>query len=68
LPFLQVLSLGLGKLEGEVLVLAVKGVEGELGVNSGRLLDKLIMGIVGLGPGLDCGNRWRNLGKRWLGG
>jgi len=63
-----VLSLGLGKLEGEVPVLAVKGLEGELGVNLERLLDKSIMGIVGLGPRLDCGNRWCNLGKRWLGG
>jgi len=63
-----VLSLGLGKLKGEVPVLAVKGLEGELRVNSGRLLDKSITGIVGLGPGLDCGNRWHNLGKWWLRG
>jgi len=63
-----VLSLGLGELEEEVPVLAVKGLEGELGVNLGRLLDKSIMEIVGLGPGLDYGNRWRNLGKRWLRG
>jgi len=63
-PFLQVLSLGLGELEGEVPMLVVKGLEGELGVNSGRLLDKLTGEIVGLGPGLDYGNRWRNLGKQ----
>jgi len=63
-----VLSLGLGKLKGEVPVLAVKGLEGELGVNSGRVLDKLIMGIVGLGPRLNYGNCWRNLGKWWLRG
>jgi len=49
-------------------VLAVKELEGELGVNSGRLVDKLIMGIVGLGPRLDCGNHWCNLGKWWLEG
>jgi len=57
--------LSLGKLEGEVQVLAVKGLEGEPGGKVERPRKIQTMGIVGLELWLDCGIYWHNLGK-WL--